>query len=258
MVGAGSSPSVVGPEVHGSHVEGARDEVVPEGAQAGAQTVAQPGARTSTQAGAQSAQAVVIAIAGSVQERLRIAEAVGETAAVVMVGSRAEAMDILAGSPGVSGLPALARPQGEPQHEVVAVPHPPVRPLPAHQPPLEPGSGRPGRGLAVDSDWRVARVGDREVGLSPLEHDLLVCLLAEVGHIHTFESIQRRVWGNDHLGDRSHVQSVVKRLRRKLTGLGSPVQIDAVRGVGLRLVQIRRERSSDAPPVPAARTSSGD
>ncbi|QIX27283.1 winged helix-turn-helix transcriptional regulator [Nocardioides sp. JQ2195] len=170
------------------------------------------------------AQAVVIAIAGSIEERLRIAEMVGSSAAVVMVSSRAEAMDILAGSPGVRSEPERPRPG-------LAV--------------AEQSSG-----LEVDSDWRVATVGDREVGLSPLEHDLLVCLLAEVGHIHTFESIQRSVWGNDHLGGRSHVQSVVKRLRRKLGDLDSPVQIDAVRGVGLRLVDVGRTRAPEGAAAP--------
>ena len=75
--------------------------------------------------------------------------------------------------------------------------------------------------------------------LSPLEHDLLVCLLREVGRTWTFARIHRRVWGNDHLGGRDDVQSVVKRLRRKLHALSSPYGIHAVRGVGLRLVDHR-------------------
>ncbi|KRF15512.1 hypothetical protein ASG90_12555 [Nocardioides sp. Soil797] len=162
---------------------------------------------------------MVIAIADSVEERLRIAELIGGSAAVVMVSSRDEAVQILSGTPGI-------RPE--------ATPATPVAVASGKQP-----------GLTVDSDWRVAAVAGREVGLSPLEHDLLVCLLDEIGHIHTFESIQRSVWGNDHLGGRSHVQSVVKRLRRKLTDLESPVQIDAVRGVGLRLVDVGRGRVAD-------------
>ncbi len=79
----------------------------------------------------------------------------------------------------------------------------------------------------------------RSTGLSPLEYDLLRCLLERVGRTWPFEVLHRQVWGNDHLGDRSDVQSVVKRLRRKLRGLGCPFQIMAVRGVGLRLVDPR-------------------
>ncbi|MDN5893496.1 MAG: helix-turn-helix domain-containing protein, partial [Nocardioides sp.] len=100
----------------------------------------------------------------------------------------------------------------------------------------------------------------REIGLTPLEHDMLVCLLESLGHIETFESLQRRVWGNDHLGGRSHVQSVVKRLRRKLEELRSPLQIDAVRGVGLRLVDSRSGSGihSGATVVPHQRSAHRD
>ena len=77
------------------------------------------------------------------------------------------------------------------------------------------------------------------VPLSPLEHDLLNCLLADIGHTFAFADLHNHVWGNEHLGDRSDVQSVVKRLRRKLRDLGCPLQIMAVRGVGLRLVDRR-------------------
>ena len=75
------------------------------------------------------------------------------------------------------------------------------------------------------------------MALAPLEHDLLVRLLESVGHTLTFEELHRDVWGNDHLGDRSDLTSTVKRLRRKLAELSSPLVIQAVRGVGLRLVE---------------------
>jgi DNA-binding response OmpR family regulator len=90
--------------------------------------------------------------------------------------------------------------------------------------------------FVIDSDARVVRCGDLQADLSPLEHDLLVSLHGAGGHIRTFAWLQEHVWHNDHQGSRSHVQSVVKRLRRKLGAIGSPVQIDGVRGVGLRLV----------------------
>lgn len=159
----------------------------------------------------EAARSVVIAIAETVEERIRLAALVGNHASVVMVSSRAEAMEVLGGE-------EVPEPV-----ELASVVDVPV----------------PRSGLHVDSDWRVASVEGREVGLSPLEHDLLVCLLEDVGHIRTFESLQKEVWGNDHLGGRSHVQSVVKRLRRKLSELDSPLEIDAVRGVGLRLLDVR-------------------
>ena len=92
-------------------------------------------------------------------------------------------------------------------------------------------------GVTVDSDARLARWGDQSVALAPLEHDLLVRLLDSAGRTLTFEELHRDVWGNDHLGDRSDLSSTAKRLRRKLDHSSSPLVIQAVRGVGLRLVE---------------------
>ena len=160
---------------------------------------------------------MVIAVAATPEERLRVTQLVGDELALVMVATRDEAIALLLGgappTPVVEG--AVVEPAPEPQ------------PLP----------GRPA--LAVDSDLRTASWSGRSVALSPLEHDLLTCLLAEIGHTWAFDVLHRQIWGNEHLGDRSDVQSVVKRLRRKLRDLGCPLQIKAVRGVGLRLVDQR-------------------
>ncbi|WP_254909857.1 winged helix-turn-helix domain-containing protein [Micromonospora sp. NBS 11-29] len=89
--------------------------------------------------------------------------------------------------------------------------------------------------LAVDSDRRVLRWREREVGLTPLEHDLLVCLTGTPGQVWTYARLHRAVWGTDHLGRRSDMHSVVRRLRRKLCRLDAPATIHAVRAVGFRL-----------------------
>ncbi|MCZ7438691.1 winged helix-turn-helix domain-containing protein [Micromonospora sp. WMMC241] len=89
--------------------------------------------------------------------------------------------------------------------------------------------------LAVDSDRRVLRWREREVGLTPLEHDLLVCLNGTPGQVWTYARLHRTVWGNDHLGRRSDMHSVVRRLRHKLGRLDAAATIHAVRGVGFRL-----------------------
>ncbi|QBR91555.1 winged helix-turn-helix domain-containing protein [Nocardioides euryhalodurans] len=157
---------------------------------------------------------MVIAIAASMEERLRVASLVSEHVPVLLVATREEALALLAGEPP----PAAA--------SVSVVPDPPP-------------TGEVAETLVVDSDWRLARWGEASIPLSPLEHDLLVCLLDEPDRTWTFERIHRRVWGNDHLGGRDDVQSVVKRLRRKLRDLGSPYAIRAVRGVGLRVVDQR-------------------
>ncbi|RKN56168.1 winged helix family transcriptional regulator [Micromonospora costi] len=160
---------------------------------------------------------VIIAIASSTAERVRLASLVTGHAPVLLVSSQEELLSLLVDS--------------DPPAEAPSVHPRVVEPLP-----------RALRGTAdvvpeVDSDRRVATWSGRTVPLSPLEHDLLrYLLLAQLGRTCTFESLHRAVWGNDHLGGRGDVWSVVKRLRRKLDELDCPLRIQAVRGVGLRLV----------------------
>ena len=169
--------------------------------------------------------AIVVAIAATTEERVHLASLVTGHAPVFLASSREEALSLLGGSdrpPDVATVHVI----GERFHSAPAADR------------LD---------LEVDSDLRVARWSGRSVPLSPLEHDVLLCLMARLGHTCTFESLHRDVWGNDHLGGRADVWSVVKRLRRKLTQLGCPLKIQAVRGVGVRLVD--REASSRPEPT---------
>ncbi|MET8311273.1 winged helix-turn-helix domain-containing protein [Micromonospora sp. NPDC005173] len=160
---------------------------------------------------------MIIAIASSTAERVRLASLLTGHAPVLLVSSPEELLSLLVDS--------------APPAEASSVHPRVVEPLP-----------RALIGTAdvvpdVDSDRRVATWSGRTVPLSPLEHDLLrYLLLAQLGCTCTFESLHRAVWGNDHLGGRGDVWSVVKRLRRKLDELDCPLRIQAVRGVGLRLV----------------------
>jgi len=140
--------------------------------------------------------ALLIAVAPTHEERLRVARLLGEDVAVMVVASREEAVALLLGD--------------EPKRVSTI-------------------------GLTVDSDLRTASYQGVSVPLSPLEHDLLRCLVREAGRTWQFEILHREIWGTGHLGGLADVQSVVKRLRRKLRDLRCPVKISSVRGVGLRL-----------------------
>lgn len=96
----------------------------------------------------------------------------------------------------------------------------------------------PPPGLTVDSDRRVLRWLDREIELTRLEHDLLLCLIGSPGRVWTYELLHRKVWGNEHLGRGSDMHSVVRRVRRKLARLNASATIHAVRGVGFRLAPV--------------------
>ncbi|GGR99891.1 hypothetical protein GCM10010169_50740 [Micromonospora fulviviridis] len=152
---------------------------------------------------------MVIGIASSAAERRQLAQLLGGTEAFLIVSSVHQARRFL---------DLVRRPADAPAAPDAVAP-----------------AGPPVPGLDIDSDRRVLRWREREVGLTPLEHDLLVCLTGTPGEVWTYARLHRAVWGNDHLGRGSDVHSVVRRVRRKLGRLGAAPTIQAVRGVGFRL-----------------------
>ncbi|WFE99791.1 winged helix-turn-helix domain-containing protein [Micromonospora sp. WMMD964] len=96
--------------------------------------------------------------------------------------------------------------------------------------------------LVIDSARSSARCGEREVDLTRLEHDLLTCLITEPVRVWSYAELHRSVWGDEGRERKADVQSLVKRLRRKLHDLGTRATIDVVRGVGLRLTDHQQAR----------------
>lgn len=92
---------------------------------------------------------------------------------------------------------------------------------------------------------REASVDGVLLRLSAQDFDLLAALASDVDRVWSFEDLSTRVWRTDYLGDRDHVNSAVKRLRRRLADRRG-IEIVSVRGVGYRL------SVSNAPSVPAA------
>ncbi|MFG3698555.1 winged helix-turn-helix domain-containing protein [Micromonospora sp. NPDC047620] len=162
------------------------------------------------------AVSLVIGIASSPAERRQLARLLGGTEAFLIVSSVDQAREFL---------------------DVVETP-PPGAASPAVQTVVTAAAGgttAPPPDLSVDSDRRVLRWRDREIELTRLEHDLLLCLVAAPGQVWTYERLHLKVWGNEHLGRGSDIHSVVRRVRRKLAGLNASATIHAVRGVGFRL-----------------------
>lgn len=90
--------------------------------------------------------------------------------------------------------------------------------------------------LVLDPDRRTVASDGRWTALTPLEYDVLHALLAEPGRVRPFAELTEQVWGTPYDGDTTQVHSVVKRVRRKLDSIASPVRVQAVRGVGFRAV----------------------
>ncbi|MFG1677074.1 winged helix-turn-helix domain-containing protein [Micromonospora sp. NPDC049282] len=156
---------------------------------------------------------LVIGVTPSPAERLRLTELLDGVAPLLLVADLDELRELIA--PG--------------EH---------VRRVP---PPDAPGPAADGA-LVIDAARSTARWGDREVALTRLERDLLTCLTTEPVRVWSYAELHRAVWHDTPTQRRADVQSLAKRLRRKLDELGTGVTVVAVRGVGLRLTDHRRPR----------------
>ena len=90
-----------------------------------------------------------------------------------------------------------------------------------------------GHGLEIDPSRRRVTVDGAEVGLTPLEFEILVTLARDPGVVMSRDQLMDRVWGyRDYAGGRV-VDSHVARIRRKLGEDGlEPRFIRTVHGVG--------------------------
>jgi hypothetical protein len=156
---------------------------------------------------------LVIAVTPAPEERIRLAERLDGVAPLLLVADLDELRDLISGSP--PGADAAT-------------------PAPATAP------AAPDDTLRIDRTRFVARCRDREIALTRLEHGLLTCLTTEPLRVWSYAELHRSVWGDAGRRRTSDVQSLVKRLRRKLDQLGTGVTVVAVRGVGFRLTDHRR------------------
>lgn len=81
-------------------------------------------------------------------------------------------------------------------------------------------------------------VGDNPVALTGIEYSLLYQLARNAGKVQTHETLLRKVWGNDLIGERRQLAVQISLLRTKLgDDSQAPKTIVTERGVGYRLVQ---------------------
>ena len=93
--------------------------------------------------------------------------------------------------------------------------------------------------LIVDPARRQARLDGREIDLTANEFDLLYVLASNRGIVFSREALMRRVWGNDtHITERS-VDTLVKRVRRKIDDdANEPRFILTVWGTGYKFADV--------------------
>ncbi len=87
--------------------------------------------------------------------------------------------------------------------------------------------------LSVDHTQRLARAGDVELRLTPLEFRLLAALVRNAGQLLSGQQLVELVWGDD-FASSDQVKLTVGRLRRKLAAEIERDPIETVRGFGYR------------------------
>ncbi len=94
-------------------------------------------------------------------------------------------------------------------------------------------------GVTVDPARRLARTDGRDIDLTAHEFDLLYLLASNCGIVFSREALVQRVWGNDtHITVRS-VDTLVKRLRKKLEDeAAEPRLILTVWGTGYKFADV--------------------
>jgi DNA-binding response OmpR family regulator len=123
-------------------------------------------------------------------------------------------------------------------NELVARVHAILRRAGRAAPPPEPTDRRTrfalGRAV-LDLAARRLLMENEEVPLRTKEFDLLAALADRPGIVLTREQLLERVWGGEFDGDTRTVDVHVSRLREKLAGGRTAIEIETVRSVGYRL-----------------------
>ncbi len=78
--------------------------------------------------------------------------------------------------------------------------------------------------------------GGKSITLRPKEFQVLLYMTKRIGKIITREELMNDIWGFDYFGEQRTVDVHVSSLRKKLEMNQQSVQIDAVRGVGYKLI----------------------
>lgn len=89
--------------------------------------------------------------------------------------------------------------------------------------------------LALDTSTRFAFRGDRRIGLTTREYDLLLLFLRHPQQVLTRDVIMERVWGYDFPGESNVLEVYISNLRRRLEAGGESRLLQTVRGAGYAL-----------------------
>lgn len=92
--------------------------------------------------------------------------------------------------------------------------------------------------LIINPESRTAGIGKKEVALNRKEYDILIYLISNKTRLVTKAALAEHVWGDhiDQADSFDFIYSQIKNLRKKLTKAAATIEIEAVYGVGYKLV----------------------
>jgi len=88
--------------------------------------------------------------------------------------------------------------------------------------------------LRIDPVQRLARVGERELSLTPTELSLLEVFAHHIGRVLSRMALLEKAFDSVHAGYARNVDCHVARLRRKLESIDADIVIESVYGTGYR------------------------
>jgi len=92
--------------------------------------------------------------------------------------------------------------------------------------------------LRVDPVRRVVERSGEALGLTTLEFDLLYFMASRPGRVFPREALMQQVWGSDRVVDDRSIDSLVRRVRRKIEhDAASPRYLQTVWGAGYRFAE---------------------
>ncbi|MET0929024.1 MAG: response regulator transcription factor, partial [Aeromicrobium sp.] len=92
--------------------------------------------------------------------------------------------------------------------------------------------------IVLDPEGHTVTRKGEPLELTPLEFDLLACLLGNPAKVFTREALLQQVWGYHHPGDTKLVNVHMTRLRSKIEDdAENPEVIRTVRGVGYQAIR---------------------
>ncbi|MDX1916159.1 MAG: response regulator transcription factor [Methylophilus sp.] len=92
-------------------------------------------------------------------------------------------------------------------------------------------------GLTINRVTGIVTKHNKEVHLSPIEHQLLMMLAAKPGSIVTHSQLLAGVWGQEYLSDTHYLRIHIGRLRAKIEDVpATPEYILTELGIGYRLI----------------------